>query len=143
MKSLPRASYSCIMFMHVSYLSLVKDLKVISLFFISWLNMKNCGNFFNLTRKAKPVLSSINCTINVETCNISVHCWHTRLSFFIFVKKTSYWSWELFEEKLGNLMCSPKDFLMNRIYWTKDCRRSCHKHAFLERFDFLCSFICC
>lgn len=60
-----------------------------SFFFISRLNMKNCGNFFNLTRKAKPVLSSINCTINVETCNISVHCWHTRLSFFIFVKKTS------------------------------------------------------
>lgn len=102
--------------------------------------MKNCGNFFNLTRKAKPVLSSINCTINVETCNISVHCWHTRLSFFIFVKKTSNGSWELFEEKLGNLMCSPKDFLMNRIYWTIDCCCSCHKHAFFREIWFFMFF---
>lgn len=79
---------SCLCMFHIYHYS--KRFKGdFSFFFISRLNMKNCGNFFNLTRKAKPVLSSINCTINVETCNISVHCWHTRLSFFIFVKKTS------------------------------------------------------
>lgn len=49
-------------------------------------------------------------------------------------------SWELFEEKLGNLMCSPKDFLMNRIYWTIDCCCSCHKHAFFREIWFFMFF---